>query len=208
MADKTAQIEALLTDQMQRLIQAEGLDPKKGSSYARVFDVSRAEIDAHVAARGLPAEVKICTEDSRRDGLYLVRVKDQWQLYTQERGCRGDEETFTDEHDAQIGLTSLLLSYCGPCFVHLLGIEEAILRFSDWPQPWRFHPWVEAQLPTVADRTVFGFLWSEASAARHWKDADLEQAARAVELVLRKRHPTLHQGTVAAVVRAAAYRWR
>ncbi len=208
MADKETQIEALLTGELQRLILAEGYDPKERGSYARVFDVTRSEIDAHVAAHGLPEEVKLLTQDSRRDGLYFLHAGDLWQLYTQERGCQYDEETFTDEHSARLGLTSLLLSYCGPDFVHLLGLEEAILSFRDWERPWSFLPQVNGWLGTAASRTSFGYLWSEATAARHWNNPGLGQAGMAVEQTLRERYPSLSQDAVAAVVRAASYQWR
>lgn len=208
MADKETQIEALLTHDARRLVLAEGHDPKEPGSYAKVFDVTRPEIDAHVTAHGLPAGVKVFTQDSRRDGLYLVPRDGKWQLYTQERGSRYDEETFTDEPGARVGLTSLLLHCCGPDFVHLLGFEEAVLRFGDWQRPWLFYPQVEARLLNAAGKSSFRSLWFEATAARHWKDADPVQAGRAVEQALRKRYPTLSQAAVAAVVQAAAHRWR
>ena len=208
MAAKETQIEALLTHEMPRLIRAEGLDPKERASYARVFDVTRSEVSAYVATHGLPAQVEISTRDSRRDGLYLVHAGGQWQLYTQDRGCRYDEETFTDERNAQQGLTSLLLSYCGPDFVHLLGFEEAILQFSDWDRPWLFLPQVQARVTHEAGRQCFGYLWFEATATRHWLETDLVQVGQAVEQILHKRYPNLSPAALAAVIRAAAYQWR
>ena len=55
-----------------------------------------------------PAGVKIDTGASRRDGFCFFRDGDRWQLYDQEHGARGDEETFADERSALQGLTSIV----------------------------------------------------------------------------------------------------
>lgn len=110
MSKHDEQIRALL--QVRALAYAKrtlGVPDMSGGSYREVFTVTRADIDAYVAAHGVPPGGYDPDPRSRRDGLHFYREGGRRNLLVLERGIRVVEEAFDDDDAAQAALVDWLL---------------------------------------------------------------------------------------------------
>ena len=82
------------------------------SDYARIFPVTRQEIQAHVRAHGLPPHSHFSRPGSA-DGNYLIEEDGRYVVYYQERGCRLDEFRYSNRRDAELVLVGMLLGPSG-----------------------------------------------------------------------------------------------
>ncbi|WP_395747277.1 hypothetical protein [Prosthecobacter sp.] len=70
----------------------------------QLFTLTRADIEASLAAQGLQPEdlPPTLTKPGSRDGSYFItKGKTQWEYYFQERECRWPSATFTDLGEAR-----------------------------------------------------------------------------------------------------------
>jgi hypothetical protein len=85
-------------------------------------------------------------------------------------------------------------------------ITAAIRRF-DMRTPWLFRDAVAGSLDDVNPK-LFGEIWDEATADRHWRQSDLAACAREASSMLQQRFTFLGPDAADVVASAAAYTWR
>ncbi|AWG24758.1 hypothetical protein [Flavobacterium kingsejongi] len=84
-------------------------------------------------------------------------------------------------------------------------LENTILAFDHWENPWTFQKFVLSHLDTD-NRNVFNHYWTIATAAELWNHSDLILGCKACHKQLRKQTP-LSDAAIAAIVRAVSYEW-
>ncbi len=87
----------------------------------RLFTLTRADIEASLAAQGLQAEdlPPTLTKPGSRDGSYFIaNGKGEWEYYFQERECRWPSATFDDLGEAR----KLLLNEWIPIWLNHLRV--------------------------------------------------------------------------------------
>jgi hypothetical protein len=88
-------------------------------------------------------------------------------------------------------------------------IAAAILKFSEWEQPWRFFEIASAHEElTKEDCRVLLAIWNESRNKVHWQETSLTDGCAAADRALINRFPWLIAGARAQLVRAASYQWR
>jgi len=88
------------------------------------------------------------------------------------------------------------------------SLNETIIAFHHWSEPWRFHDDVARSLKAGADIQTFEEVWNEANNANHWTSPDLASCARRAEESILRNFSNLTMTAASAVARAAAYQWR
>jgi len=87
----------------------------------RVFTLTRADIEANLAAQGLQPETlpQVSTEVGSHDGSYFVSKRGgEWEFYYQERGCPWASTTFDDLTEAR----RFLINYFIPVWLDRLHV--------------------------------------------------------------------------------------
>ena len=85
-------------------------------------------------------------------------------------------------------------------------ITAAIRRFN-MRQPSLFRESVAASLD-AENAKIFGEIWEEATAARHWRQSDLAACTRETSSALQQRFTFLERGAADVVANAASFVWR
>lgn len=90
----------------------------------------------------------------------------------------------------------------------MLALQNKILSFNNWSQPWTFHEFVSGDktLPET-DLHVFNEIWTKAGDAEFWNNADLILCCKASQLFITQNYD-LTERAVANIVRALAYQWK
>ncbi len=110
---QTEQIQIILEGRAFRVAQERLRVPSPGpADYAKLFTVSRRDIQAHVHANGLPTRAYF-SRPGAADGNYLIEEDGRYTVYYQERGCRFDEFRYDDRKDAELVLVGMLLGPSG-----------------------------------------------------------------------------------------------
>jgi hypothetical protein len=107
------QIRALLEGRCFELACRElGVTEMRHHDYAKVFTVTRADIDHFVQKNGLPAS-HVRYSPSSYDGVYLLKQNTSWVTYYQERGIRFNEVEHSSREGATERALTLLLESSG-----------------------------------------------------------------------------------------------
>ena len=86
-------------------------------------------------------------------------------------------------------------------------VNDAILAFNDWDEPWRFREFVVNRL-AGADAKVFERVWRLATDANRWRNSEMTCCVRELESEIRETLPGLTEETTRAIATAASYEWR
>lgn len=86
----------------------------------RIFTLTRADIEAELASRGLVPEQlpHVSTKPDSRDGAYFIAKRGAWEYYYQERGMPWREAIFDDLNEAR----KLLLNDYLPIWLRRLHV--------------------------------------------------------------------------------------
>ena len=88
----------------------------------RIFTLTRADIEASLAAQGLQPEnlPPVSTKEGGRDGSYFIsKRRDEWEFYHQERGFPYVSATFNDLAEAR----QFLINYFIPVWLNHLYVD-------------------------------------------------------------------------------------
>lgn len=107
------QIQMILEGRAIRFAQERlGLKSPGASDFAKLFNVSRQDIQAYVRTHGLPTRACFRRPGSA-DGNYLIQEDGSYVVYYQERGCRFDEFRYGNLKDAELVLAGMILGPSG-----------------------------------------------------------------------------------------------
>ena len=86
----------------------------------RVFTLTRADIEANLAAQGLQPETlpHVRTEGSHDGSYFVSKCEGEWEFYRQERGCSWASITFDDLTEAR----RFLINYFIPVWLDRLHV--------------------------------------------------------------------------------------
>ena len=88
-------------------------------------------------------------------------------------------------------------------------ITAAILKFSEWDQPWRFFEIASAYEDLAKeDCQILQVVWNESCNEVHWQETSPTNGCAAADSALIHRFPWLIADARAQLVRAASYQWR
>jgi hypothetical protein len=98
---KSEQIEAILHDMAYDLtLKYAGRDESGVPQYSKTFNVTRKEIEEYVKKHYTLDNLPFAHSfHDLKDGLYIIRVSKEYQLYYQERGIRSLEQHVSSEDD-------------------------------------------------------------------------------------------------------------
>ena len=87
-------------------------------------------------------------------------------------------------------------------------LEDKILNFDNWSQPWTFHEFVSSD-KTLAEPEISLFyeIWTKAGDFELWNNSDLILACKASHSFIAK-HYKLTDKAIASIVRALSYEWK
>ncbi|MGJ1286437.1 hypothetical protein ACR79P_21770 [Sphingobacterium spiritivorum] len=88
------------------------------------------------------------------------------------------------------------------------NLEDKIISFDDWSQPWTFHGFVsDNKILSTDEVNLFNKIWKEAGDAELWKYSDLTLGCKASHTYIEK-HYVLADKAIANIVRALSYEWK
>jgi hypothetical protein len=110
--DKTEQIEAIIQDQVYDLtMKYAGRDSTGMPQYTKVFDVTPNEIleyaKQHYDFERLPY---VHTKPGLLDGFYILRIRQGYRVYYQERSTKFDDKVLEKEDDVWESYVDFILS--------------------------------------------------------------------------------------------------
>lgn len=88
------------------------------------------------------------------------------------------------------------------------ALENKILSFSNWSQPWTFRAYIlKSGTLTDAEINLFDEIWTRAGDSELWNKSDLTLCAKASEELIAKNY-NLADTAIANIVRALSYQWK
>ncbi|MFX0558685.1 hypothetical protein ACOCEA_17945 [Maribacter sp. CXY002] len=85
-------------------------------------------------------------------------------------------------------------------------LENKILRFDNWSQPWTFKESIEQTL-NESELTLFREIWLKAGNFELWNHSDLILGCKASQKFLEDNY-SLSDKAIANVVRGLSYEWK
>lgn len=87
-------------------------------------------------------------------------------------------------------------------------LEDKILSFDNWEQPWTFHEFVtNDKTLNESELKLFEEIWTKAGARELWNDYDLVLGCKASHSFIAENY-NLADKAVAFIVRALSYDWK
>lgn len=87
-------------------------------------------------------------------------------------------------------------------------LEEKILTFDNWTQPWKFHEFVSRDNTlTELELSLFNEIWTKAGDFELWNNSDFILGCKASETFILENY-NLKDATIAYIVRALSYQWK
>lgn len=87
-------------------------------------------------------------------------------------------------------------------------LEDKILNFDNWAQPWTFHEFVSNDKTlTEPELSLFNEIWTKAGDFELWNNSDLILGCKASQTFISKNY-NLKDTTITNIVRALSYQWK
>jgi len=87
-------------------------------------------------------------------------------------------------------------------------LEDKILSFENWTQPWKFHEFVtNDKTLTEVELSLFNEIWTKAGDFELWNNSDLILGCKASQTFISENY-NLKDATIANIVRALSYQWK
>lgn len=87
-------------------------------------------------------------------------------------------------------------------------LEDKILSFDNWTQPWTFHEFVSSDKTlTEPELSLFNEIWTKAGDFELWYYSDLILGCKASQRFISENY-NLKDTTIANIVRALSYQWK
>lgn len=88
------------------------------------------------------------------------------------------------------------------------NLENTILSFDNWLQPWTFCETIlKSNALSVDESKKFEELWNKVSGVEFWRDYDLVLSCKASHSFIRENYE-LSDNAIAKIVRALSYNYR
>ena len=90
----------------------------------------------------------------------------------------------------------------------LKNLENIILSFENWSQPWTFKETISKDPELSVDEAkIFDEIWTKTSSTEFWKDLDLVLSCKATQSFIRNNY-NLSDDAIAKIVRALSFNYR
>ena len=87
-------------------------------------------------------------------------------------------------------------------------LEDIILHFDNWTQPWTFHEFVSTnKILNKTELELFDEIWAKAGDIELWNNADLILGCKATQIFIAENYD-LSDKAIAYIVRALTYQWK
>lgn len=87
-------------------------------------------------------------------------------------------------------------------------LEDKILSFDNWTNPWTFHEFISNDKTlTEPELSLFYEIWTKAGNFALWNNSDLNLDCKASQTFISKNY-NLKDTTIANIVQALSYQWK
>jgi hypothetical protein len=87
-------------------------------------------------------------------------------------------------------------------------LEDKILSFDNWSQPWTFNEFVSNDHTlSESELKLFNEIWTKAGDSELWNSADLILCCKASQIFIAENYD-LTDKAIANIVRALTYQWK